>query len=120
MHDQTPPTTGAAVRAAGVLVLDVRGVAQYDRQERRRRWCAVNRTSKSVSREDREVSGVIQMGVREQDRVDGARVERRAIPVAQAQGFQALKQPALQQHLPSRGAHEILRAGDGPGSTEEG
>ena len=62
---------------------------------------------------------MIQVGVREHDGVDGARVERGPIPIAQAQGLQPLKQPAIEQNLPPCGAHEVLRAGDGPGATQE-
>ena len=42
-----------------------------------------------------QIAGVVEMGVREQNRVDPMRIDREAIPIAQTQCLEALEQAAI-------------------------
>ena len=58
----------------------------------------VNRSFVTVRNEPRQVTGVIDVGVRQNDGVHRRRVHRRIFPVSQPQFFEALKQTAVEKN----------------------
>ncbi len=59
------------------------------------------------------------MRVAEHDGVDVRRPKRRLTPVPQSQFLQALKQAAIQQHLPTSRSDQVFRAGYRASSAEK-
>jgi len=53
---------------------------------------------KAVLNESRKIAGVIDVRVCDENRLYGARIERRLLPVAFAQFFQTLKQTAVDEY----------------------
>jgi len=62
---------------------------------------------------------VIEVGVREQNRVDPMGIDREAIPITQAQRLESLKQAAIDQQPMFGIFNEVFRAGDGSGPAQE-
>ncbi|MNI56867.1 hypothetical protein D3C73_1118940 [compost metagenome] len=56
---------------------------------------------------------MVQMGMRQQDCVNGCRGDRKRLPVPQAQPFVALEQPAVDQDSCSVEVHQVAGAGNG-------
>jgi hypothetical protein len=59
------------------------------------------------------------MRVREDDRVDVARLDRERLPVSFAKFLETLKKTAVDQHPVGAGIKKMLGAGDGPGGPKE-
>ena len=59
--------------------------------------------------EARQVTCVIDVRVRDENRCHGARIKRRLLPVTLAQFFQTLKQTAVDEHARSVSFDQILR-----------
>ena len=108
-----------AVGEVGVLLLEVAAVLEDDRGEGGRPVARVDRAVEPVAHERGDVPAVVEVGVAEDDRVDGGRVERQGRPVAQPQLLRALEQPAVEEHACGVGLEEELAAGHGAGPTEE-
>ena len=62
---------------------------------------------------------MIEVRVREHHGVDAFRVDRKRRPVPQAQLFQPLKQPAIDEHAVIAKVEQMLRPGDGPCGAEK-
>ncbi|MNT09656.1 hypothetical protein D3C72_1444460 [compost metagenome] len=62
---------------------------------------------------------MVQVRMRQHKRFDVARRNGKRRPVAQAQGFDALEQAAIQQHLPPLHLKQVPRTGDGAGSAQK-
>ncbi len=71
------------------------------------------RDRKAFLHDSRQVAGVIEMGVREHDRVERLHVERRRPPVQFAQRLEPLEQAAIDEHVRAARFEQKLRAGDG-------
>jgi len=63
---------------------------------------------KPIAHEQRQVAAVVDMGMREHDRIDVMRVDGKLVPVAQTQRLVALKQPAVDHHTVRAGLKHIL------------
>src|SRR5574338_765686 len=75
--------------------------------------------TKAVAHERREITRVIEMGVRENDRVDLVRCNRELGPIALAQQLEALEQTAIDENPMAACVDQMLRSGDGAGGAEE-
>ena len=108
-----------AVGVLGVLFLELRGVEQDDLREVARGRRAVDGAVEALADEAGQGAAVVEVGVREDDVADRPRVEAGAPPVQQAQLFEALKHPGIDEHVPLAGAEEVARAGDRAGGALE-
>ena len=75
---------------------------------------------KALPGQQRKIAGVIEMGVREQNRIDPMGIGREAFPIAQAQRLEALKQAAIDQQSMVGTLNEVLGAGNGSSAAQEG
>ena len=109
-----------AVGEFGVLFLQVPGVGQQDRAEVGGRLRAEDGSSEAALDQQRQLAGVVEMGMGEDDGVDAARLDRKRRPILQAQRLEALKQAAVDEKPMIALLDEILRSGDRAGAAEEG
>ena len=109
-----------AIRALGVFFLELRGVGEHDARELGRRRRAEDAAAEALRHEPRQVAAVIEVRVREHDRVDRVGADRQRLPVALAQLLQSLKQPAVDEHAMAVGVEQMLRTGDGARGAETG
>ena len=107
------------VRFARVLFLNVRRVGEHQRAQLFRRWCAENATSEPAGDKAWQVTAVIEMRVREDDRVDRCRIDRQRLPVPDPQLLQPLEQPAVDEHAPAAELEQVFRSRHGSRRTEE-
>jgi hypothetical protein len=103
----------------GVLFHQVRGIGQQQRAEFARGGVGEDRSGEAAANQVRQVSGVIEMGVREQSPADGGGIHRQRFPIALAQLVAALEEAAIHQEAFAIGFDEIFGAGDGAGGTQE-
>src|SRR5574338_742556 len=75
--------------------------------------------TKAVAHERRKITRVIEVGVRENDRVDLIRRDRELGPVALAQQLEALEQTAIDENPMAACVDQMLRSGDGARGAEE-
>ena len=109
----------AAVGQAGVLFLNVRGVWQDERAQVAGPGGAEDAAAKSAGDETRQVAAMVEVRVSQHHGVDAFRVDGKRRPVPHAQLFQALKQPAIDEHAAIAKLQQMLRPGDGPGGAEK-
>ena len=74
-----------------ILFLEVGGIGEQDTQEIHRRLGAVNRSPVTALHEQRQRAGVIDVGVRDDDRVQRLRIELEVAPIPLAQLLQSLE-----------------------------
>ncbi len=103
-----------------ILFLQVAGIRQQDFTEIRCRTRTEDWPCKTLLDQQRQVAGMVEMGVREKNRLDPMRINREAIPIAQAQCLEALKQPAIDQKSMAGILNEVLGAGNGSSAAQEG
>jgi len=96
-----------------ILFLQVTGIRQQDFTEIRCRARTEGWSRKTLPDQQRKVAGVIEMSMREQNRIDPMGVNREAIPIAQAQRLEALEQAAIDQESVVSTLDEVLGAGNG-------
>src|SRR5690349_2804472 len=86
------------VREVGVLLLQVAGVGQQDftkvDSRRRRQY----RPDETALYQQRQIARMVDMGMRENDGFNAARIDRQRRPVLETQRFEALKQAAVDQN----------------------
>ena len=90
---QRRPVFGIAVAVGvfGVFFIQVCTVREQYLAQVERRGCAVDLSCEPVCREARKISGMIDMGMGQNDGIDAGRVDREGLPVAQAQLFVTLE-----------------------------
>jgi hypothetical protein len=86
-----------AIGELGVLFVDEAGVREQMAAQRVRRARAVDRPLESLRGQPRQVSGVVDVGMRQQHPVQRGDVERQRPPVALAQLLVTLEQAAVDQ-----------------------
>ena len=109
----------ALVGEASLLLLDVGGVRQEDRGQFTRVAGREDRSAISVADQPGEPTAVVDVGVGDDDGVDGGRIDREDFPVRQSVAFDALEQPCVDEHPHLIGSHEEAAARDSPGCAEE-
>ena len=109
-----------AIGVPGLVLLQVRAVAQQDLAQLRGGLGGVNRSAKSVANQRRQVAAVIEVRVAEHDRMHACRGNRELRAVAQSQLLVALEQAAVEKHPPLAGIEQVARTGDGAGGPGEG
>ena len=86
------------VRLPRILFLNVRGIRQHQRAQVARARRTKDAATKALADQPREVTTVIEMSMREDDRVDPRRSDRKRRPVAMPQLFEALKEAAVDEN----------------------
>ena len=81
-----------------VLLLQLGAVPQDDLRQCGRAWGAEDGSAKSLGHQSRQVTAVIKMGVTQDDGVEFSYRNSCGVPVAEPEGLQALKEPAIEQH----------------------
>ncbi len=109
----------AAVRPVGVVLLQPRGVGEHDAEQIRGAGGAIDRPVKALACEQRQVPGVIDVGVAQHHGVHVPRVRESLVPVAQPQRFQSLEQPAVEQHTALAGGDQVHGTRHRPRSAEK-
>jgi len=103
-----------------VLLLDVRGVEEHRPAEIGGRGRRVDRAVVAALREDGEHSGVIDVRVREDHRVERRRRERKVAVPRLGFGTVALEESAVEEQRARPAGQEVLRAGHGACRAPEG
>ena len=113
------PGEAMAVRVGRVLFLDASGIRQHDAAQILRAGGAEHPPGKTLHDNARQVADVIEVRMRQHDRVERRGRDRQVPPVQLAQLLEPLEQPRIEEHPGLAGIEQILRAGDGAGSAEE-
>ncbi len=113
------PGEALLARPRGVLVLQLRAVAQDDRDELGGVGGAVDRSVEAVAHERRQVAAVVEVGVGEDDAGEGGRFGGERVPVARADLPGALEQPAVDEEAAVAGLDEGLRSRHGSDGADE-
>src|SRR5512138_598024 len=108
------------VREARLLLLEEAAVGQQDLAQRRRRLRRIDGAFEAQVHEARQVSAVIDVRVRQHDGIELLRIEWKMRPILEAQILEALKHPAVDEHLTLTAGEQVLGTGDGLGRAEEG
>ena len=95
-----------------ILLLNAARIRQHELTEIFRAGGAKHPALEPVRNESRKVPDVIQMCVRQDDRVDGIRRHGQVGPIAQTQFLQALKKPAIEKHCRAVVLEQVFRPGD--------
>ena len=98
------------VGAFRVGFLKITAVGQQDRAQIRRAIGTVYRALEAVPDQQRDVTAVIDMGMGQDHGVDVAGRHGQVGPVAQAQFFQPLEQPAVDQDFTAAVPQQVFRA----------
>ena len=109
-----------AVGVVGVLLLQVPGIRQQDRAQLAGGARAEDAPLESTLDHQRQIAAVIEMRVREDNRPDGAGLDRERRPVLQTQRFEALKQSAIDKQIVLLVLEQEFRAGHRAGAAQEG
>src|SRR5262249_53590607 len=80
---------------------------------------AMNRAAKALADQERQVPGMVEGCVAEDNRRNLPRRELRLQPVSQAELLESLEQAAVEHHLLTAILDQIPGAGDRAGGTEE-
>ena len=86
------------VRLARVLFLNVRRVGQHQRAEIPGARRAEHASPKALRDEPRQIAAVIEVRVRQDDRIDPRRIDRKRCPVALPQLLETLKEAAVDEN----------------------
>jgi hypothetical protein len=96
----------------GIFLLDLRGIEQHDFRDIGRGVRGEDRTAKSFPEESREISTMVEMGMRENDGIELFRTAAKLFILSPRLSAGALKEPAIQQNSPMLRFEEMLAAGD--------
>ena len=99
-----------------VLFLQVPRIRQQHRAQIRGCLRAEDRSGKPLLDQQRQIAGVIEMSMREQNRIDPARVYREARPISLSQLLEALEKAAIDQQPVIGIFEEVFGPRDSPGS----
>ena len=107
----------AASLAIAVLALEVGGrqarrVLEHDARQVGGRVVGVDRPAVAAPRQQRQAADVVDVRVREHQRVDRGEVEGKLVGVARVLVAPALHHAAIEQDAPARCMHQVARAGN--------
>ena len=108
-----------AVPEVSVLLLEMRAVRKKNPEQFGSSSRTVDRSLKVQLDQSWQIARTIEMRVREHDRIDAVRIERRGLPVPLAKLLEPLEQPAVHQHAASARLHQVLRPGNGTDAAPE-
>jgi len=102
----------AAVEALDLLLLDIAAVGQHERQQRPRAFGGVDRPGEALPDQLRRQPGVVDMGMGQQQRVDGGGVEGKIGVVQRLQRLGPLEHAAVDQRAAPARRQQEARPGD--------
>src|SRR5262245_41016265 len=105
------------VPVVGFFLLQARGVGQQNLHQLGGAARTINRPPKSMMHQARQVTGVIDMSMRDDDGINRGGVEWRFVPIAQTQLLQTLKQSAIDEYTAPVRFDQVLGSSDGSGRT---
>src|SRR5687767_14131653 len=103
------------IAIVGFFFLQTRRVRQKNSREIGSPARAIHWSAKTMTHQTRQVTGVLDMRVRQQHRVKRSSIERRLLPITLSQLTPALKQPGINQHARAIRFDQVFRAGNCPG-----
>ncbi len=107
------------VRVVGLFLLEPSRVVEHDLAELSRACRQVDRATEAVGDERGGIAEVIEMRVRHDHGVDGRRVDRKRLTVAQAEILEPLEQTRVDEDARVGGLDEEAAPGHGSGRAEE-
>jgi len=108
-----------AIGERRVFLLQPAGVGQDDLAQILRAQRAEHAAAETLRHEARQIPAMIEVRVRQDNRVDGRCLDRQVLPVPQAQLLQALKKPGVHHDPRAIGFDQVLRPGDRSRRTEK-
>src|SRR6266571_4601771 len=108
-----------AIGELRLLFLEVRGVGQHDLEKIGGAARAVDGPREALLAEPRQEAGVVDVGVAQQDGLDGRRGHGKPRPVAQAQLLEPLEEAAVHEEPARAALEEMTGAGDRARGAEE-
>ena len=102
------PGVAFRLRVLRVFFLEVRGIKQQQVAELMRGGVGENRAAKPITNDARQITGVVNVRVREDDPVDGCGIYRQAVPVFRAQLARTLKKSAINEQAFASRFDQIL------------
>src|SRR5687768_18547604 len=109
----------ARVGELRILFLQMCRIGQHESAEVRRAGRAVHRSLEPLRDEPWQPSAVVDVGMREDDDIDGFGWNGERSPVAQAEAFESLEQSAIDQDALAVDVQQVLGAGHGTGGSEK-
>ena len=97
------------VGVVGILLLKLGGVEEQKPRELERGGGAVHGTAKPVAHQARQIAGMIDVRVGQDDVIERGRLERRRAPVELAQLLETLEHPGVDQHAGAVRLDEVAR-----------
>ena len=107
------------IRALRIFFLQLRGVRKHDAREIRGGRRAEDAALEALRDQPRQIAAVIEMRVRQDDRLDRVSANGQRLPVALAQVLQSLKQPAIDEDAVTVHFEEMFRSSHRAGRTQE-
>lgn len=102
------------IRVLGLLLQQAAAIGQNDTAQVARRGTRIDLAAKAVAHQQRQVTAMVQVGMREHDRTDLGRRQRQARPVAQAQLLIPVEQAAIDQNPLIAAGDQIFRTAHRP------
>ncbi len=112
-------TVAVAVGILGIFLLKIAAIGQHDPAEIKSGSRAVNRPGKTRCCQARDIAGVVNVRMGEQNGVQLIWPERRRCPVALTVIFHTLEQTGIYQQLAVVRLHQIFRPRNGAGRTKK-
>ena len=101
-------TEALLICLARVLFLNFRRIGEHQRAEVLGAWRAEHAPPKASSDQSRQVTAVIEVCVRQDQRVNGRRRNRERLPVAIAQFLESLEQAAIDEDSMGAEVEQVL------------
>ena len=101
-------TEALLICLARVLFLNFRRIGEHQRAQVLGAWRAEHASPKASSNQARQIPAMIEVRVRQNQRVNRRRRNRERLPVAVAQFFESLEQPAIDEDSMSAEVEQVL------------
>jgi hypothetical protein len=108
------------VRKFGILFLQITTIGEQYFAKITRRFGTDHVAPKSVLDQERQVARMIEVSVRQHDRLNRCRIYGQGLPIAQAKILETLKKPAIHENSGTTRVDQVFRTGDGPHAAKEG
>ena|SRR5436190_10876577 len=102
-----------------VFFLKPTGIRQKNLEQIGRAACAVDWTSEALRDQARKISGMVNVRMRNENRIKRSGIERWCLPIALAEFFQSLEHAAINEHPRTVGFNQVFRSCDGPDASPE-
>jgi len=107
------------VNVFDIVGLNFGAIKQHKRRQIARRGSRIDGTAKTAANQRRQVTAVIDVGVRQDHRVNGLGVKGKLTVLFECDLSLALVEPTVQQHLFAGNVNQVHRSGDRLGGTPE-